>query len=241
MNKTRFRLLVFFMSLSLVGIILVQLYWVNSSLKNSDERFTSDVQTILGKLSSRLDEIEEDALLDIIEAYRDSTGEMPHRRDLIPYYRSINSAVISIDSAAMPDEEFIDKKDYDVLVKSDSLRSGDVALYSTGRQVDEKFTNYLHDFRKYVPLEEWTSTDEINYILSRELEQYNIKLPYEFWITKNGQETKIKSGNFSGITSYHHKPILEGTRGANYRLLITFPGKKTHLFKTILPITSLSL
>ena len=241
MNKTRFRLLVFFMSLSLVGIILVQLYWVNSSLKNSDERFTSDVQTILGKLSSRLDEIEEDALLDIIEAYRDSTGEMAHRRDVIPYYRSINSAVISIDSAAMPDEEFIDKKDYDVLVKSDSLRSGDVALYSTGRQVDEKFTNYLHDFRKYVPLEEWTSTDEINYILSRELEQYNIKLPYEFWITKNGQETKIKSGNFSGITSYHHKPILEGTRGANYRLLITFPGKKTHLFKTILPITSLSL
>ena len=193
MNKTRFRLLVFFMSLSLIGIILVQLYWVNSSLKNSDDRFTSDVQTILGKLSGRLDEIEEDALLDIIEAYRDSTGEMPHRRDLIPYYRSINSVPIDIDDAGMEDE-FIDNKDYDVLVKNDSLRSGDVVLYSTGREVNEKFTSYLHDFRKYVPIEKWTSTEEINYILSRELEQYNIKLPYEFWITKNGLETKIKSG-----------------------------------------------
>ncbi|HYD91009.1 MAG TPA: HAMP domain-containing sensor histidine kinase, partial [Flavobacterium sp.] len=145
-----------------------------------------------------------------------------------------------IDDAGMEDE-FIDNKDYDVLVKNDSLRSGDVVLYSTGREVNEKFTSYLHDFRKYVPIEKWTSTEEINYILSRELEQYNIKLPYEFWITKNGLETKIKSGNFSDITSYHHKAILEGTRGANYRLIITFPGKKTHLFKTILPITSLSL
>ena len=39
MNKTLFKLLVFLMSLSLIGIILVQLYLINTSLKDNDEQF----------------------------------------------------------------------------------------------------------------------------------------------------------------------------------------------------------
>ena len=37
MNKLFFRLLVLLMSLSLIGIILVQVYWFNTSFKNNDE------------------------------------------------------------------------------------------------------------------------------------------------------------------------------------------------------------
>ena len=39
MNKARFRLLVFLMSLSLIGIILVQLYWITTSLNKNEEEF----------------------------------------------------------------------------------------------------------------------------------------------------------------------------------------------------------
>jgi two-component system phosphate regulon sensor histidine kinase PhoR len=39
MNKLFFRLLVLLMSLSLIGIILVQVYWFNTSFKNNDEQF----------------------------------------------------------------------------------------------------------------------------------------------------------------------------------------------------------
>ena len=46
MNKTRFRLLVFLMSLSLVGIIIVQLYWINTSLKKSEEEFKLHVPRV---------------------------------------------------------------------------------------------------------------------------------------------------------------------------------------------------
>ncbi len=62
MNKTRFRLLVFFMSLSLVGIILVQLYWVNSSLNSSEEQFRYKVQSVLVNLSEKLQAKDEEWL-----------------------------------------------------------------------------------------------------------------------------------------------------------------------------------
>jgi len=242
MNKTRFRLLVFFMSLSLVGIILVQLYWVNSSLQNNEKQFTSNVQNILGKISGRLEEKEEDALIKIIENFSDSTGRLPYRSDLLPYYRSLQKDEEG--NSPVPDDkdEFIENDGYGMpgrqMAGNDSVhKSGNMIFDSAERQV----RYYLQDFRKYVPLEEWTSTEEVRYLLSRELEQYNIHLPFEFWITKNGMATNIKSGNFSNVSSFYHDPIFENTKGTDYRLLITFPQKRDYLFKSIIGITSLSL
>ena len=54
MNKKRFRLLVFLMSLSLVGIIVVQLYWINTSLIINQEQFKNHVQQVIGNVSEKL-------------------------------------------------------------------------------------------------------------------------------------------------------------------------------------------
>ena len=54
MNKSRFRLLVFLMSLSLIGIILVQLYWISTSLDKNEEEFKYHVQQVLGNVSDNL-------------------------------------------------------------------------------------------------------------------------------------------------------------------------------------------
>ena len=86
MNKTRFRLLVFFMSLSLVGIILVQLYWVNSSIKNNEEQFKFHIQQVLGKVAVRLQENDAYKFLKLYTIHKDSTGKAPSREDMLPYY-----------------------------------------------------------------------------------------------------------------------------------------------------------
>ena len=83
MNIARFRLLVFFMSLSLVGIILVQLYWVNSSLKTSDDQFRYHVQRILGKVSSKIQEQEARNYYDMYKTYKDSTGREPLHTEML--------------------------------------------------------------------------------------------------------------------------------------------------------------
>ena len=59
MNKLFFRLLIVLMSLSLIGIILVQVYWFNSSFQNNDEQFRFHVQQAIGNVSNKLQKQEE--------------------------------------------------------------------------------------------------------------------------------------------------------------------------------------
>ena len=122
MNKTKFRLLVFFMSLSLIGIILVQLYWVNSSLKNSEEQFKFHIQQVLGKVASQLEQQEREEFYKFGDKFRDSTGRAPSRADLLPLYekpaRNREETIIYSDKVTREyDDMFFDKDKFDNVVK----------------------------------------------------------------------------------------------------------------------------
>jgi two-component system phosphate regulon sensor histidine kinase PhoR len=41
------------MSLSLIGIILVQVYWFNTSFKNNDEQFKFHVTQVMGNVAAK--------------------------------------------------------------------------------------------------------------------------------------------------------------------------------------------
>lgn len=58
MNKLFFRLLVMLMSLSLIGIILVQVYWFNTSFRNNDEQFKFHVKQVIGNVAQKLEQHE---------------------------------------------------------------------------------------------------------------------------------------------------------------------------------------
>lgn len=86
MNKTKFLLLVFLMSISMIGIILVQIYWINSSYKKNDEQFKHHTHQVLNIVSKKLDDKE------IIEFYnryfkiKDSLGKEPKKEQLRKIY-----------------------------------------------------------------------------------------------------------------------------------------------------------
>jgi two-component system phosphate regulon sensor histidine kinase PhoR len=54
MNKLFFRLLILLMSLSLIGIILVQVYWFDKSFENNEEQFKYHVKQVLGNVANKL-------------------------------------------------------------------------------------------------------------------------------------------------------------------------------------------
>src|SRR5690606_33346873 len=54
MSRKLFILLVVFMSLCLLGIILVQVYWINNSYKNNEDRFNVNVRQALIEVSKEL-------------------------------------------------------------------------------------------------------------------------------------------------------------------------------------------
>ena len=86
MNKSRFRLLVFLMSLSLIGIIVVQLYWITTSLTKNEEEFKYHVQQVLGNVSSIIKEKELVSFYKQYDKIIDSTGAVPKEEDLKEIY-----------------------------------------------------------------------------------------------------------------------------------------------------------
>lgn len=83
MNKLFFRFLVLLMSLSLIGIILVQVYWFNTSFKNNDEQFKYHVTQVISDVSDKLEKQEEYSFYDKINHIKDSTGKIPQKEDLL--------------------------------------------------------------------------------------------------------------------------------------------------------------
>ncbi|MEL1254729.1 HAMP domain-containing sensor histidine kinase [Flavobacterium sp. DGU38] len=83
MNKLFFRILVLLMSLSLIGIILVQVYWFNSSFENNDEQFKFHVTQVISDVSDKLEQQEEYSFYDKINHIKDSTGKIPQKEDLL--------------------------------------------------------------------------------------------------------------------------------------------------------------
>lgn len=86
MNKTRFRLLVVLMSLSLLGIILVQLYWIDTSYKNNEEQFKYHVQQVVGNVANKLQQQEAFEFYRKYNKLKDSIGKAPKQSDLKEYF-----------------------------------------------------------------------------------------------------------------------------------------------------------
>jgi len=58
MNKKLFTLLVILMSLSLIGIIFVQAYYINNALESKEEQFTFNVKKALTYTTNQVADIE---------------------------------------------------------------------------------------------------------------------------------------------------------------------------------------
>ncbi len=86
MNRLFFRLLVLLMSLSLIGIILVQVYWFNSSFKNNEEQFRFHVKQVIGIVADKLQKQEAYSFSDKYEKLKDSIGKAPLKSDLLEFY-----------------------------------------------------------------------------------------------------------------------------------------------------------
>jgi two-component system phosphate regulon sensor histidine kinase PhoR len=86
MNKMFFKILVLLMSLSLIGIILVQVYWFNTSFQNNDEQFKYHVKQVIGNVADKLQKQEAYTFIDRYNKYKDSTGKIPLKNDLLEFY-----------------------------------------------------------------------------------------------------------------------------------------------------------
>lgn len=80
MNKFRFQFLIVLMSLALLGIILIQLYWISTSYQNNDIQFQHLVNQTITKVADKIKEKEKYDFNKKFYEYRTKTGKDPDKK-----------------------------------------------------------------------------------------------------------------------------------------------------------------
>lgn len=225
MGKKLFISLVVLMSLSLIGIIFVQAFFINNTLKNEEKQFTLNVKRSLISVSKA---IEDKELLSYDRLYKEAvknsrspdTSEIKQLLIFDSFNKETNQAIrfsnkISEESFKIPSlffdigtdsiniSRFISESE----TKISDLNSidGKISLspsqkftdYSMLDEVGRKFykENYRKVYKNY-PVYKRITNEEVSELLVSQFSSSGIDTPFEYAIYDNDLATKIQSDDF---------------------------------------------
>lgn len=271
MGKKTFILTVALMSISLLGIITIQLYWIDNAIESKEAQFKNDVQKSLGSISERINEKEEFTLEKKYEGIIENKiladeaqikNFLFQEIDTTTNQKFTYGGTILEESFKMP----VDFLDNDSIIikrvtgKNDFFQSklikGADNLFSSADEKRFSFTKRLKSIERNQfaeifrninstrPIHKRLSNIELNGTIKEELEKRNITLDFKYGVySKDGLATKLKSGYYTinKKESYRY-PLFFNIRGTvNYELYITFPSKNKQILSSISSILLLSL
>jgi two-component system phosphate regulon sensor histidine kinase PhoR len=271
MGKKMFVLIVVLMSISLIGIIAVQLYWINNAVESKREQFKNDVQKSLARVAERINDKEEQLIRIQVEDLiknKPSPDNAQIKNFLIQQIDTTNNRKITFGTTILEENfeiplDFLDdekviftrvtgKRDFSEtsFLKSpdDLLNNTDEKRFSfTGRMKNYdniQFTEYMKQFKNFNPINKRVSNRELNATIKEELQKSNINLNFKYGVYSiDGLATPLKSGYYTvnKKSSYKYKLFSDVNGKAEHFLHVSFPTKNEHILSGISGILLLSL
>ncbi len=271
MRKKIFVLIVVLMSISLIGIIAVQVFWINNAVESKKEQFKNDVQKSLGSVSERINEREEAEFEKQIDGLIENIGLATNAQIKNYFFQQIDTTTkqkITFGGTFLEKNfklptDFLDndsiilkrvsgKQDFfqSRLIKGvdNIFISENKKRYSfTKRYKDmEKpyFSQALEAYKKTKPIHQRVSNIELNKTIKEELEKRNVSLDFKYGVYNiDGLATKLKSGYYTinKKDSYRYPFFFNASGDVEYELYVTFPDKDEHILSGISNILILSL
>jgi len=269
MSKKVFFVLVVLMSLSLIGIIFVQSYYISNSISNKEEHFNFNVKQALSHVSNTIerDEYRDHVyklrkLMDQgVEVNKDTTAiinlyvkqENKSRNETLLYTNSVLEENYKLSSALFDigSEDSISVKKIINESRVKTYKTSDIdgevvsrgLLSKIGKSEDIMFENYYKNFAHLTPIHSRISKEEINRLLTLKLNQFDIDIDYEFAIYSNDLGTKVQTDNFEiESKGTMEVPIFSQDNGKNnYRLLVNFPERVRFIWSSVIGMLGLSI
>ncbi|MEO8933921.1 MAG: two-component sensor histidine kinase, partial [Xanthomarina sp.] len=270
MSKKLFVFLILLMSLSLVGIIFVQAYYINNSLKNEEAQFTFNVKKALSFTSRKIEDIEfKDYVLkfqDLLdqgvkpdtsafrefylkEEVRGSNEKLIYRNSVLEENYKLSSSIFDIGLDSINIQKVLSDRETKIL-KGSALESNanvnlDAMMFEFGklsRGVEVFYDEAYEDLSYRVPIHKRVSKEEIKRFLKTKLAEDNIDIDFQFAIYSNDLATKIQTDDFELLTeSTFSVPLFQNKNDiSNYRLLVNFPKRNIFVQSSIIRMTLLS-
>ena len=226
MNKKLFVLLVVLMSLSLIGLIFVQSFWISKSIDSSEEQFSSSVSEALNSVTNKITERESKNYFDRYLHAKDSAGGELKGAQLTNFFfidRDINSNEILLYEHGILEEDygisstFFDSSDgADTTIIKNYTSKRTTSIFKKDFDLEGKplYPNYNNKIgglnkmekaameemfmvhAKRVPIHKRVSKQEIELLLQRELENRGVDIAFEYGVYSNGLPTKVRSSKF---------------------------------------------
>jgi len=270
MNKKLFILLVLVMSLSLIGIIFVQAYYINNTVENEQQQFTFKVKKALSFTSNAIEEREyrdyfrelekviaeggqpDSTSIGSITVYRqdDNTNELIiYRNGILEENFRIPSFIdISLDSVNI--SRIFNKSEtkvYSTNTIDGSLNytpeKSFTSIIRMTRLEKEAFESHYREEAKRTPLHNRVEKDQVERLLKKKLLQDDIDIDFEYAIYDKDLATKIQSQNFElAHNSTFGAPIfLDNNDESEFMLYVNFPERTQFIFSSIIGMMLLSI
>jgi two-component system, OmpR family, phosphate regulon sensor histidine kinase PhoR len=267
MNKKLFVLLIALMSLSLLGIVFVQGYWISNAYRTKAEQFTINSKQVLLSVAQEIQLRENEAYYQVYSAYVDSI-QIPDNQSFTELaYRIQNKATnetyIFTDGILEQDYKLstglfdsdMDSVQFRKLTSRktktkiseglDGITTTDTRVESFSRMKDyerKQFEDFVGNVTAMVPIYKRVTAEEIRSLIAKELKERGLKSKFEFAIYSNNLETKVRSKDFKfNEESTYTIPLFGNENSNNYELYVNFSEKEKLVLNSILGMAILSL
>ncbi len=259
------------MSISLIGIIAVQLYWVNDAVNSKQLEFENNVTIALAKTSERIKKREYDEFVDKHRSFFENNKARSHAEIKNYLFQQIDTASKQkfTFGATILEENFkipVDFLGNDTIIIKRFTGKEDFLYTKTYGTEDSKFKTFTDENRysiyreypswekdqfeylfsqnkKFTPIHKRISSRELNNTLKDELAKMNIKQKFKFGVYEGGLATPIKSGYFKiDEEDNYFFPLFEDDKGnSNYKLYVSFPDERKNLLSSMIKALLLSI
>lgn len=268
MNKKLFVLLIALMSLSLLGIVFVQGYWISNAYRTKAEQFEITAKRVLLSVAKEIKLRETEAYYQLYIPYIDSI-EVPDNvsfTELVYRYQNketnetyiftdgvleqdykLSFGIFDIETDSIQFKKLTNRKTKTKISESlDGTKATQTRVESFSRMKDyeqKQFENFVSNISAMVPLYKRVNPDELSKLIEDEMSERALKSKFEFAIFNNNFETKVRSNNFKyDEDSTYEVPLFDsGDNSTNFKLAVRFSEKEKLVLNSILGMAILSL
>ena len=214
------------MSISLIGIIFVQSYWINTSIENREEQFALNVKQILASSSEKIQKQERKSYFFKLQKLIDSLGQLPdqtviselnvvQKDDKTNETFIFRSGIVELNHK-IPSSDFFENPENDTITVKRYFSNSETTFFDELGLDESKVTlqeriervNQLPEYNQLQleeiyqllankrPIHKRLSKNQINLILAQELYAKGLDLDYEFAVYSNDLATSVHTESY---------------------------------------------
>ena len=207
MKKSTIWLLTILMALTVVGLLYIQIMYMESMIRMRDDQFTEGVRRSLYAVSSLLEQdetkyfLEEDVAQVEASSIYAQYGGAPHLGGIQYSFTTRSGLAAEVTLKADAEKIYKIQSDNNVANSYNSMRQGlkDQYLYQKGI-IDDVIINIMNKAGDR-PIEERADSVAVRRYLARELENNGLELPFEFAVVNRNGKVFYQSPGFANVKS----------------------------------------